>query len=455
VSDSLGLAERAVEAVRGDALAYVVRERSLMLRFADARPTQATSIDDVTVELAVMRDGHVGRASTNSAAAEPLRACARRAEAAAEAAAASSKQGVHPGFEAGAPPAASAHHGHDAATAALDPSAGGDALRAAFAVAERHAVSPHGIWSAAEQERAFATSSARSGLDRTTDAFMKVICIAPSGRSGYASQTSLAASSIDASRLAERAAAKAVAPGDPAELSPGEYPVVMEPHAVGWLLDLLGETALNGLAYAEGRGALNGRLGRTVTAPSINLADSPAAPSTLPRAFDAEGVPKSPMPLIQDGVASAVVHDRHSAALAGTESTGHAIAPGGHPQGPSAVNLVLAGGGAAGLDELCAPVERGVYVTRLWYANVVRPKETLITAVTRDGTFLIEDGRVTRPLRDLRLTDSVLRILSGVSDLTAGRELTSDGEFYGRRFAYGVVCPGMRASAVRFTGVAG
>jgi PmbA protein len=463
VSSALGLVQRAVEAARGDALAYVVRERSLTLRFADGRPTQATSIDDVSVELAVVRDGHVGRAITNSADAESLRECARRAEASAEAAAASSRAGVHPGF--GASPAkggsagmgsgAAAHQGHDPATATLDPSSGGDALGAAFAVAERHRVSPHGIWSAAEQERAFATSSGRSGLDRSTDAFMKVICIAPSGRSGYDSSTSVAAASVDAERLAERAAAKAVASGEPAELPPGDYAVVMEPHAVGWLLDLLGETAHNGLAHAEDRGALNGRLGHMVTAPSINLSDSPAASSTLPRAFDAEGLPKSPMPLIQDGVASAVVHDRHSAALAGTESTGHATAPGGHPQGPRPVNLVLAGGGAAGLDELCAPVERGVYVTRLWYANVVRPKETLITAVTRDGTFLIEDGRVTRPLRDLRLTDSVLRILSNVSDLTAGQELTSDGEFYGRRFAYGVVCPGMRASGVRFTGAAG
>jgi PmbA protein len=230
---------------------------------------------------------------------------------------------------------------------------------------------------------------------------------------------------------------------------------VMEPHATGWLLDLLGDTALNGLAHAEERGALAGRLGQAVAAPTVNLADSPRAASTLPRAFDAEGVPKAPMPLIQDGVACAVVHDRHSAALASTDSTGHATAPGGHQHGPRPVNLVLAGGGAADLDELCAPVERGIYVTRLWYANVVRPKETLITAVTRDGTFLIEDGRVTRPLRDLRLTDSVLRILSRTSDLTAGQELTSDGEFYGRRFAYGVLCPGLRASAVRFTGPAG
>jgi PmbA protein len=465
VSSTPGLAQRAVEAARGEALAYVVRERSLTLRFADGRPTQATSIDDVSVELAVVRDGHVGRASTNSAAAEAIRDCARRAEAAAEAAAAASRVGAHPGFgveransgdEGKASGAASAAlAGHDPATAALDPSAGGDALRAAFSVAERHGVSAHGIWTAAEQERAFASSSGGSGLDRTTDAFMKLICIAPSGRSGYASRTSVAAASIDAERLAERAAVKAVASGEPAELPPGEYPVVMEPHAVGWLLDLLGETALNGLAHAEGRGALTGRLGHTVAAPSVNLADSPAAASTLPRAFDAEGVPKSPMPLIQDGVANAVVHDRHSAALASASSTGHARAPGGHPQGPRPVNLVLSGGGAASLDELCAPVERGVYVTRLWYANVVRPKETLITAVTRDGTFLIEDGRLTRPVRDLRLTDSVLRILSSVSDLTAGQELTSDGEFYGRRFAYGVVCPGMRASGVRFTGATG
>ena len=450
---ALGLAQRAVETARGDTLAYVVRERSLTLRFADGRPTQASSIDDVSVELAAVRDGHVGRASTNAASAEALRECARQAEAAAEAAAASSRSGVHPGF--GAAGAASTPGGHDPATAALDPSAGGAALRAAFAVGERHGVSAHGIWSASEQERAFATSSGESGLDRSTDAFMKVICIAPDGRSGYASGTAVALTSLDPERLAERAAAKALAPGEPAELPPGEYPVVMEPHAVGWLLDLLGETAHNGLAHAEGRGALTGRLGQSVTAPGINLADSPGASSTLPRAFDAEGVRKRPMPLIQDGVAMAVVHDRQSAALAGTESTGHAIAPGGDPQGPRPVNLVLAGGGAAGLDELCAPVERGIYVTRLWYANVVRPKETLITAVTRDGTFLIEDGRVTRPLRDLRLTDSVLRILSRASDLTAGQELTSDGEFYGRRFAYGVVCPGMRASGVRFTGSAG
>ncbi len=149
-----------------------------------------------------------------------------------------------------------------------------------------------------------------------------------------------------------------------------------------------------------------------MAAAAINLADSPRYHLTLPRSFDAEGTLKRPLPLIQDGVAQNVVHDRRSAALAGVKSTGHALAPGGDPNGPQPVNLVLAGGGAADVEELCAPVERGIYVTRLWYSNLVRPKETLITAVTRDGTFLIEDGAVTRPLRDLRLTDTLLGMLS-------------------------------------------
>jgi len=267
----------------------------------------------------------------------------------------------------------------------------------------------------------------------------------------------VAAADLDASALAERAALKATAGGELAELPPGDYPVVFEADAVGWLCDLLAGCAFNGLAHAEGRGALDGKLGETVAAPAISLADSPGHPLTLPRSFDAEGTPKAPIPLIQDGVARGVAHDIRSAALAGdgARTTGHALAPGGDASGPHPTNLVLAGGGAADEAELCAPVERGVYVTRLWYANVVRPKETLITAVTRDGTFLIEDGRITRPLRDLRVTDSVLRILSGASALSGEQKLASDGEFYGRRFAFGVVCPAIRADAVRFTGASG
>jgi PmbA protein len=211
---------------------------------------------------------------------------------------------------------------------------------------------------------------------------------------------------------------------------------------------MLAFTAFDGLAHAEGRGALAGRMGTMVASPAVNLADSPRFASTLPRSFDAEGVPTAPLPLIQDGVAHRVVHDTRSAAVAGERSTGNARAPGGGVA-PLPTNMVLIGGGAADEVELCAPIERGVYVTRLWYGNVVRPKETLVTAVSRDGTFLIEDGRLTRPLEDLRLTDSVLGILARTEALSSWPVLTSEGEFYGRRFASGVVCPAIRAAGVR------
>jgi predicted Zn-dependent protease len=114
-------------------------------------------------------------------------------------------------------------------------------------------------------------------------------------------------------------------------------------------------------------------------------------------------------------------------------------------------NLVLIGGGAADEAELARPIERGIYVTRLWYTNPVREKETLITGVTRDGTFLIENGEVTRPVEDMRLTDSVLGIFDQCQELGQKSRLVSEGEFYGRRFAAGVVCPPMRAASVRFT----
>ncbi len=459
---ALELAERALAAVRsGDgAQATVTTERSLLLRFARSRPTQATGIEDLTVEITVVRDGHVAGATTNLTDGDGLAACARAAERAAAAAAADGPDGApepgpYPGLP--APAAPRAHAGHDGETAFLDPARGGAALEAAFAAAAAHGTEAHGVWTAAETEVAIASTTGLAVSDLLTDAFMTVTAIAPGGRSGYAAATAVDSKAIDGHGLAERAALKAALGGpdaEPAHLAPGGYPVVLEPLAVGELLGWLGHLTLNGLAVVEDRSAFAGRLGRRVAAPRINLSDSPRYPGTLPRAFDLEGAPKAPVPLIQDGVARAVVHDRRSAALAGAgaESTGHALAPGGAPEGPGPTNLVLVGGGAADEAELCQPIERGVYVTRLWYTNAVRPKETLLTGVTRDGTFLIEDGEVTRPLADLRFTDAVLGLLERAQELSARPVLTGEGEFYGRRFATGVVCPAIRVGEMRFTG---
>lgn len=454
MSSPLELAERALAAApTGDSLAHVTTERSLLLRYARSRPTQATAVDDLTLQVAVVRGGRVGTAATNDVSDQGLDACGKAAAAAAEAAARTGGEGFYPGFPPGATTAElRPHDGYDPATARLDPAAGGAALAAAFAACAERGVEAHGVWTAGAVTTAVASTAGAAAVDRTTDAFMKVVAMTPAGRSGWAEATAVAGGGIDARSVASQAAAKAAVEGEPDRLPPGEYPVVFEADAVGDLLEWYGSLAANGLAYAEERSALCGRLGRRVAAARINLADSPRFARTLPRAFDAEGVPKAPLPLIQDGVAHRVVHDTRSAALAGTATTGHALRPGGDESGPFPTNLVLSGGGAADEAELCRPVERGVYVTRLWYTNPVRPKETLITGVTRDGTFLIENGEVTRPIHDLRLTDSVLGILDRCEDLGSRPRLVSEGEFYGRRFAAGVVCPPLRCGAVRFTG---
>jgi predicted Zn-dependent protease len=453
VTEPLDLARRALAEVDGEASVAVSRERSTMLRFARSRPTQATSVADATIEIAALRDGHVGRAATNRADHDALAWCARSAVLAAEAAA-KSGSGHFPGFPQPAP--LRTHEGFDAETARLEPEIGGAALASAFAVAERSRVEIGGIWTAGEVETAIVSSTGIEVADRVTDAFMKTIATAPSGRTGYAAETATAARGIDATRLSERAAGKVAHSGDPVALEPGDYTVVMEPHAVSELLWALTETAFDGLAHVEGRGALSGRLGTRVVSRAIAISDSPHFTCTLPRAFDAEGVPKAPLPLIEDGVAQHVAHDTRSATIAGkgAVSTGHALVAGGQASGPRPTNLVMAGGGAADEDALCAPVERGIYVTRLWYANVVRPADALFTAVTRDGTFLIEDGRIGRPIEDMRITDSALGILSRVQALGARPVLTADGELYGRRFATGTICPPLRADAVRFSGSA-
>jgi predicted Zn-dependent protease len=391
----------------------------------------------------------VGTAATNSIDDDALAATAQAAAAAAEAAARSAGPGEYPGFPAGGH--ARGHEGFHLATARLDPADGGAQIGAAFEVCAEHGVEAHGTWTLGDVSTAVVSTTGTAALDRVTDAFMKVTAIAPSGRSGYAERTAVAAGALDGREIASVAAGKAAFAGEQVRLPAGEYPVVLEADAVGDIVSWVGMLGANGLAYAEGRSAFCDRLGTRVAAARINLSDSPRYARTLPRAFDAEGVPKAPIPLIQDGVAHRVVHDTKSAALLGTQSTGHAIVPGGDSFGPLPTNLVLIGGGAADEAELAKPIERGVYVTRLWYTNPIRPKETLITGVTRDGTFLIEDGQITRPLADMRLTDSALGLLDRCDELGARPRLVSEGEFYGRRFAHGVVAPPMRVSSMRFT----
>jgi len=175
----------------------------------------------------------------------------------------------------------------------------------------------------------------------------------------------------------------------------------------------------------------------------VSIVDDATDPTGLPMAFDYEGVAKRPVTLIDGGVCVDVVHDAQTAARLGVRSTGHGL-PAPNPYGPFPLSMVMAAGDAS-MDELIGGMERGLLVTRFHYTNVVHPKLAIITGMTRDGTFLVEGGRIVGPVRNLRFTQSYVDALAGVEAVGHERRTL-------RGFLGAVVVPAVRIASWTFTG---
>ncbi len=254
--------------------------------------------------------------------------------------------------------------------------------------------------------------------------------------SGWAAGSSADVGSIDAEELAERAVDKALRGKDPRPLPSGRYTVVLEPEAVSNLLWFLCE-GFGALAVVEGRSFLSERLGERIAGENVDIRDDVYHPLHVGVPFDWEGVEKRAVDLIDGGLAKNVVHDRITASAGGVESTGHGL-PVPNTEGPMATHLVMEGGDR-GLEQLVSSVDRGVLVTRFWYTRVVDPMKVIITGMTRDGTFLIESGKIAGALMNMRFNHSVLAMLSNVRDMTP------------QTMASGLVVPGVLAEDFTFT----
>ena len=157
---------------------------------------------------------------------------------------------------------------------------------------------------------------------------------------------------------------------------------------------------------------MSGALGTKVMGANVSIWDDPCDPSGLPRPCDYEGVPARRTDLVVDGIATSAVHDRRTGAKVGQPSTGHAM-PAGSTVGPVPQNLFMKPGMATRGD-LIASVKRGLLVSRFWYTRVVHPLTVTMTGMTRDGTFLIENGQIVTPVKNLRFTESYLHALGRV-----------------------------------------
>ncbi|HEY6692907.1 MAG TPA: metallopeptidase TldD-related protein [Solirubrobacteraceae bacterium] len=393
----VALAERALGHAEGEAQATAWWERQL-----SAGAGRAVTTEAVSVELVVLAGGRVGTAVTTDVDDSGLaRAAATAARLAASGPAA---RGDLP-----EPAAGREHDGFDPAVVSIEPPE----------------LDEWSSWRAAAASTAIASSRGVRAFESRSFGDLRVRRHGAPGRSLELTAASARPGELDAGALAAEAEALLGDGGALVAVEPGEYPVVLGPWAVA---EVLRRAAL---AFGGPASPLAERLGTRVAASCINLSDSPRFAATLPRSYDAEGAPRQPLPLIQDGVA-------HRLALPGT---GHSVAAGGIA-GTVPEHLVLVGGGAADLAELCEPLERGLFIPALSMhgAWVLGRRGSALA----QGVRVISGGRLADPVANLTVTFEPLELLGRAQALTARQRTVPPPVQRSARTASAIVCPGAR-----------
>ena len=331
--------------------------------------------------------------------------------------------------------------GFDADTAAATPEFRAEAVRQVIAAADAAGVTAYGSFSTGNDTTAVANSNGvRVAGSRTTAHLITVSMGEPGGpvtprRRPWRRRRSTRRA------IGREAAEKARASANAVAIEHGDYPVVLEEYAVVDLLDMLGYLGFSALAVQEERSFFEP--GKRIGSDLVTIRDDGADPAGLPMAFDYEGLPKQRVELVERGACRNVVYDVQTAARDGVESTGHGL-PAPNPYGPFPLNMVMEPGDAT-RDELIGGLDRGLLVTRFHYTNPVHPKLAIVTGMTRDGTFLVEGGRIVGPVRNLRYTQSYLDALRGT--VAVGSERRTLKGFLG-----GVAVPAVRIENWTFTG---
>jgi predicted Zn-dependent protease len=439
--DALELAERALdEAMRDgatEAEALVIGEDAALTRFANSQIHQNVAETNVTVNLRVVIGKRVGVASSGRTDSEGLRRLAEHATAIARVVEELEDWSGLPG-PTSVEPAVGAF---STATASASPEVRADGVRRVIAAADEAGVTAYGSFSSGTETTAVANSAGiRVGGTRTI-AQLLTVSMGPDGGSGYAEQAAVDISAIDAGAIGAEAAGKARATANAVAIDAGDYPVVLEEYAVVDLLDMLGYLGFSALAVQEERSFVE--IGKRIGSDLVSIVDDGHDRAGIPMAFDYEGVAKQRVPLLERGVCRGVVYDSGTAAREGVASTGHGL-PAPNPWGPFPLNMLMAAGSET-RDELIGGLDRGLLVTRFHYTNPVHPKLAIITGMTRDGTFLVEGGRIVGPVRNLRFTQSYLDALACTVGVARERKTL-------KGFLGGVVVPAIRLEGWTFTG---
>jgi predicted Zn-dependent protease len=331
-------------------------------------------------------------------------------------------------------------------TAGFSPEERAQAISILCRKANDAGVTASGAFLTTAYEFAVANSLGVFAYHPTTLADFNTVVMSDTG-SGYASFTSIDVGELDAEALADEAVSKALRSRKPIAIDAGEYEVILEEYAVSDILDFLLYLGFSALAVQEGRSFMGGKLSQKIIGENITIWDDGCSRDNLPLPFDFEGVPRQRLTLIENGIAKAVVYDSYIAGRDGHYSTGHALpAIEESEYGPLPIHLFLAPGTST-KEEMLKGIQRGLWVTRFNYTRPVHPLPVLITGMTRDGTFLIEHGEVTRPVKNLRFTQSYLEALSNVEAIGQATKLMRNILDFGANRV-----PALKISTFAFTG---
>ena len=327
-------------------------------------------------------------------------------------------------------------------TAHVSPTERAQAVAEAIHIVESEGQTAAGIYSTSEGVFALLNSQGVFAYYPETMANFSITAMAADS-SGWAKGSACSHSGLDPAAMARIAATKAHASREPVELPPGAYTVILEPAAV---LDLVGQMFgdFSATAIADGRSFLRDRIGQKLFGDNVTIYDDAYHPLQAGAPFDGEGVPRCKLALVDQGVVRDVAFCRQAAHAAGVEPTGHGF-PLPNEYGEAPMNIVHAVGSTP-LEEMIASTARGILVTRLWYIREVDPYEKIMTGMTRDGTFLIEEGRIARGIRNFRFNQALPEMLSNVEALSPS--VRASGEE-----AFDMVVPAMKVRDFHFTEV--
>jgi len=430
--------------------------RSALTRFANNTIHQNMAEENYGVSVRTVFSGRTARATTNKFDNQSLSKVVKASEDLARVQAPDADLLPVPstGEDARAPKIISVPSRHFSETAALTPAQRSESVGKIVSVAQKHKLTTAGIFSSSETVEGIFNSRGLNDWHAQTSAEISITMLAFDS-SGWQKANSPDAANLSAERLAEIAASKAAESAAPREIAPGKYTVILEPAAV---LDTVGFAFFDfgGLPILDQRSFLSNRIGTRLFGENISIWDDAAHPLQSGSPFDGEGMRRGKIQLVENGVVKRLVYARasaekmkkseHADKVGPIEATGHGF-PIPNEMGEAPMNIVFEGPrDPRTVEQMIASTGRGILVTRLWYIREVDPYEKILTGMTRDGTFLVENGKVVCGVRNFRFNQSLIDMLSNVEQMSTPVRTSGEESF-------DMVVPAMKVREFNFTEV--